>query len=406
MELNKYRISIIGLGYIGLPTATFLASKGCRVYGYDANPRVIEKLQSGKVHIVEEGLQKRVNFGIKSGKLTFHNKLQPADIYIICVPTPFTLMKGKKVPDLSYVIDATENIANLLKKGDSIILESTSPVGTSQKIYSTLRKGFKQDFYMAYCPERVLPGKIFEELESNVKIVGGIDGKSTNRIATFFKKVISADVVSTDSKTAELIKLIENSYRDVNIAFANEISMLCDDYDIDYFNAIKLANLHPRVNILQPGPGVGGHCIAVDPWFLISDNHKNTRLIKTGREINTLKESWVINRIKAKSKELQTQYKKELKIGIYGLTFKPNIDDLRESPALKIAQKIALLDCEVFAIEPNITSFKGLKMMNINESIDAIDLKVFLVKHKEFCKRSFLKSIQGNQLLDFCGIFQ
>ena len=346
------KVCIIGLGYIGLPTAALIANKGFKVHGVDIQESIIKKINKGKIHIIEPGLDKYVKNAVEIGNLKAASKPQKSDIFIITVPTP---IKNKK-PDLSFVESAIKMIIPYLEKNNQIIIESTCPVGTTEYINEKILKDTNlkdNDIFLAYCPERVLPGNIFFELENNDRIIGGVNNKSTKKVVEFYNKFVKGKLLETDSKTAEMVKLTENSFRDINIAFANEISILCEENNVDVWELVDLANKHPRVNILEPGPGVGGHCIAVDPWFLVSSNNKSSKLIRTAREVNLNKEKWVINKILDSNNKTVT---------IYGITFKPDIDDIRESPSLNIAnylQKIKKLDVKI--VEPNISKFQKEK---------------------------------------------
>jgi UDP-N-acetyl-D-mannosaminuronic acid dehydrogenase len=330
-----------------------------------------------------------------------HASLQPsiADIFIIAVPTPFH--EGFK-PNIDYIIGATKAIAPFVRKNNIIILESTSPVGTTEKVGQTLQaEGIDiSEIFISHCPERVLPGNIMNELVENDRIVGGIDRQSTIETIKFYEKFVNGEIFPTDSKTAEMAKLTENSFRDVNIAFANELSILCSNLNIDVNELIRLANRHPRVDILKPGPGVGGHCIAVDPWFIISKDPENARIIKTAREINIYKTEWVIEKIKNEAQKFETKNNKKPKIACFGLAFKPDIDDLRESPAMHIARTLKSYGYEILAVEPNIDYHDDLEIFHHDEAINNADLITILVAHKEFKKLN----IETN--LDFCGLLE
>jgi len=336
--VNK-RVCVVGLGYIGLPTAALLASKGCKVHGVDVIKNVVDTINQGKIHIVEPELDKFVKEAVESGNLKADTKPNFADVFIIAVPTPFH--KGF-IPNIDYVISAAESIAPYIKDGNIVVLESTSPVGTTEKIGEILKnKGVDiSKIYIAHCPERVLPGKIMKEIVQNDRIVGGITQISTKKVAEFYKEFVDGEVLQTDSKTAEMSKLTENSFRDVNIAFANELSILCDKFGINVWELIALANRHPRVNILNPGCGVGGHCIAVDPWFIVHSGGNEAKLIKSAREVNNYKTQWVIEKIKNVALKFELANHKKAKIACLGLAFKPDIDDLRESPALAITKQL------------------------------------------------------------------
>lgn len=393
-------ICVIGLGYIGLPTAATFASYGVKVTGVDVNQHAVDMINQGKVHIVEPDLDQMVKSVVEKGNLVATLTPVEADVYIVAVPTPF---KENHQPDLSYIEVASKNIAPYLKSGSLVILESTSPVGATEQMAQWLsdarpdlsfpqQAGEQADILIAHCPERVLPGKVLQELISNDRIIGGMTNRCSQRAVEVYKTFVKGECVITNARTAEMCKLTENSFRDVNIAFANELSIICDKLDINVWELIRLANRHPRVNILQPGPGVGGHCIAVDPWFIVSKTPEQARLIRTAREVNDSKSDWVIDQVKIKIAEfLQANSEKTIKdvtVACYGLAFKPDIDDLRESPALEITNKLALLGCKILAIEPNIQHLpvslhNNVVLVDANRYIDA-DIHVALVQHKEF----------------------
>lgn len=393
-------ICVIGLGYIGLPTAATFAAHGVKVTGVDVNSRAVNMINQGKVHIVEPDLDALVRDVVAQQKLSA--QLQPceADAYIVAVPTPF---KDNYEPDLKYIEAASKAIAPHLTKGNLVILESTSPVGATEQMAAWLSKvrpdlsfpqqvGEQADILIAHCPERVLPGKVLQELISNDRIVGGITPRCSQAAIDLYKVFVKGDCIETNARTAEMCKLTENSFRDVNIAFANELSIICDKLDINVWELVALANRHPRVNILQPGPGVGGHCIAVDPWFIVSKTPEQARLIRTAREVNDSKPEWVIDQVKIKIAEfLQANPEKTIKdvtVACYGLAFKPDIDDLRESPALEITKQLAEQGLNVFAIEPNIHSLPSGLPQNV-ELIDfdnrsQADIHLILVAHHKF----------------------
>ena len=404
--MNKKTVCVIGLGYIGLPTAALIANKGFEVFGIDINEDIVLKINKSEIHIVEDGLKAYVKSAVSSGKLKAFNKMQQSDVYIICVPTPFQ-NKDKEIPkpNIDYVLSATKSIAQYIKPGDLIILESTSPVGTTEKVQQTLINcgANLEDVHIAYCPERVLPGKIMTEIVENDRIVGGLTSIATKKAKDFYRLFVNGNVLETDAKTAEMCKLVENSFRDLNIAFANELSMICDNQGINVWNLIKLANKHPRVNILQPSTGVGGHCIAVDPWFIVSQNKEKAKLIQTAREINNYKTKWVIDKIKS-NVDSHPKNGVKLKIACLGLSFKANIDDLRESKALEVAETLLAEGYEVFLVEPNIQSYKNLKILNLFDAIDQADLICLLVKHREFLEPEVKKKLMKSQVLDFCGV--
>ncbi|MCK5684481.1 UDP-N-acetyl-D-mannosamine dehydrogenase [bacterium] len=380
------RVIVLGLGYIGLPTASLLATKGMDVLGIDIRKDVVDIINAGKIHITEPDLDILVKSGINSGKLKASTEIECGEVFIIAVPTPF---KENFEPDLKYIKNAVESICKVLKSGDLIILESTSPVGTTELIAEQILKARcdlvnengELEAYVAHCPERVLPGKILRELVDNDRIVGGINRVSTDKASEFYSIFVNGYIIKTDSRTAELSKLVENSYRDTNIAFANEISMICDDLEIDVWELIKLANHHPRVNILKPGPGVGGHCLAVDPYFIISSSPENTKIIKKARQINDKKIEFVIDKVRKKA----DKFKNPVIVSL-GLTYKENIDDTRESPALKITKKLLESGLNISAIEPNIKSkeIDGIQNVSIKSGIEKADIVLILVRHKEF----------------------
>jgi UDP-N-acetyl-D-mannosaminuronic acid dehydrogenase len=403
--MKNKKICIIGLGYIGLPTAALLSNSGFSVCGVDINEKIVSIVNEGKIHIIETGLDAFVKSAISNGKLKAYNKVQPSDIYIICVPTPFYKNKNLVEPNIEYVMSATKAISQFIKPGDLVILESTSPVGTTEKIKQSLfHLGANlDDVHIAYCPERVLPGRTMTELVENDRVIGGLSKESTKKIADFYRLFVDGNIFETDAKTAEMCKLTENSFRDVNIAFANELSMICDNKGVNVWDVIRLANKHPRVNILQPGTGVGGHCIAVDPWFLISQDPKNTKLIKTSREVNDFKTQWIINKIMNFINDNFSKSNYKPKIACLGLSFKPDIDDLRESKALVVVNTLLSNGCDVAVVEPNIRSYKNFKIIDLLEGIKKSDLVCILVKHREFLKPELKNELMKCKVFDFCG---
>jgi len=389
-------VCVIGLGYIGLPTAAILAKSGVDVIGVDINTRAVDMINQGSVHIVEPGLDAVVRDVVVKGRLRANANVEPADAFIIAVPTPF---KGENhEPDLSYIQAASEALAGVLKRGDLVVLESTSPVGTTEKLAAWLadmrpdltfphQSSDNADVCIAYCPERVLPGKVLEELISNDRIIGGLSDRCCVSAEQLYNLFVKGSCFSTNARTAEMAKLTENSFRDINIAFANELSMICQELEIDVWHLIDMANRHPRVNILQPGPGVGGHCIAVDPWFIVSKSPNEARLIRIAREVNDFKPEWVLERINNAIDSI---------VGVgrpivvcYGLAFKADIDDLRESPALEIASRVSeRTDIELYIVEPNVDclppSLQSAHLVDIDCIPSNVDLHVLLVDHREF----------------------
>jgi UDP-N-acetyl-D-mannosaminuronic acid dehydrogenase len=399
---SKKSVSVIGLGYIGLPTAALLASKGYMVKGMDISEHAVKTINKGEIHIVEPDLDAYVRSAVANGKLKAYSEVQAGDIYIICVPTPFYTDSEIPKPNIDYVREAAESISPHVKAGDIVILESTSPVGTTEMIKDVLQKNGVDTsaIFIAYCPERVLPGKIMVELVDNARVIGGINSQSTEVVAAFYKTFINGEILETEARTAEMCKLTENSFRDVNIAFANELSFLCDNNGVDVWELINLANHHPRVNILQPGTGVGGHCIAVDPWFIVSQDPENSRIIKTAREINDSKPEWVVDKIKATANSISTK-----KVACLGLAFKPDIDDLRESPAVRVVESLIEQGYEVSCVEPNINNHKKYNLIDIKKAIAEFDVIALLVKHKEFISDEILTELEIKGSLDFCGTF-
>lgn len=404
--MTKKAICVVGLGYIGLPTAALLAAKGYDVAGVDINPHVVATINEGRIHIVEPDLDAYVRSAVTSGNLKAFAEPQPADVYMICVPTPFHESDDIPQPNIEYILSATGKVAPLLKDGDILILESTSPVGTTHEMAKVLQNaGVDVDsLSIAYCPERVLPGKVMVELVENDRIVGGYTPEATRVVSDFYRTFVDGHVLETDAKTAEMCKLTENSFRDVNIAFANELSLLCDKEGINVWDLIKLANHHPRVNILQPGAGVGGHCIAVDPWFIVARNPKDAVVIKAARGVNNHKTEWVIEKIVATAAEAETRLGRRPRIACMGLAFKPDIDDLRESPALGISEKLLAAGHDIVAVEPNITEHPRLALASLEEASKSCDVFAFLVKHKSFLDPAARASLSGKTVLDFCGI--
>ena len=372
----------MGLGYIGLPTASLLGTKGYQVVGVDITPDIVETINAGHIHIVEPGLDILLKSAVNSENLKASLEPEASDVFIIAVPTPF---KGEHhEPDMRYVEQSVRAIVPYVEEGNLVILESTSPVGTCDEIIAPVLEdaGFTvgEDVFVAHCPERVLPGRILIELVENDRIVGGVDQASTEKAASFYSGFVSGDVIQTDAKTAELSKLCENSFRDVNIAFANELSMICDENGIDVWELIELANRHPRVNILQPGPGVGGHCLAVDPWFIVDRSPETARLIRTAREVNDSKPEWVVNKIIRAAEKLKAPV-----IGCLGITYKPDVDDLRESPALEIVRKLQEKGVgEILVSDATLRSCEEFDLHSMEEVIEKADIVVLLVNHSQY----------------------
>lgn len=402
MPYKFQKISMIGLGYIGLPTATLFASRKIQVIGVDINQHAVDTINQGKIHIVEPELDMLVHAAVTQGYLRATTQPEVAEAFLIAVPTPF---KGDHKPDLSYIQAAAQAIAPVLEKGNLVVLESTSPVGATEQLATWLaqarpdlsfpqKAGEEADVQVAYCPERVLPGHVVRELVSNDRVIGGLTQKASDMACALYKTFVEGECIVTNARTAEMCKLTENSYRDVNIAFANELSMICDKLQINVWELIALANRHPRVNILQPGGGVGGHCIAVDPWFIVDTSPEEARIIRTAREVNDHKPEWVLLKVKAAIADAMAKKPgstiADISVACLGLAFKPDIDDLRESPALNIAIKVACLGCKVMAVEPNIDELpaehtkKGLMLSDLKESLLSSDVVCILVKHKVF----------------------
>ena len=391
------KICIMGLGYIGLPTAALLANRGYSVHGVDIVQNTVDIINRGEIHIVEPELDTFVRAAVNSGNLKADTLPVEADVFIIAVPTPF---HDGYVPNVDYIVSATEAIVPYVKSGNIIILESTSPVGTTDMMEEVLKENGvdTSSLYISHCPERVLPGQIMRELVENDRIVGGTTPEATEKTVAFYKTFVDGAVLSTDAKTAEMAKLTENSFRDTNIAFANEVSILCDKFGIDVWELIKLSNRHPRVNILQPGAGVGGHCIAVDPWFIVHAGGSDVKIIRTAREVNIYKTEWTIEKIKNEALQFEKENGRKAKVACMGLAFKPNIDDLRESPALYITRQLIADGLKVLAVEPNIESFEEFEIVDYKDAIEQADVLAFLVGHDEF------KGLDIKTNLDFCGV--
>lgn len=400
--MSFQKVVTMGLGYIGLPTSALIANNGIRVHGVDINQKVVDTINMGKIHIIEPSLEDAVSNAVQNGFLNASTSPVKADVYLIVVPTPF---KEKNEPDISFIYAATKAIIPLLKEGDLYIIESTSPIGTTEKMMNYIfceRPELKEKIYLAYCPERVLPGNVMHELVNNDRVIGGVNEISTNKSIEFYSLFVTGKLHPTNAKTAEMCKLTENASRDVQIAFANELSLICDKANINVWELIRLANKHPRVNILQPGCGVGGHCIAVDPYFIVADYPLESKIIATAREINNYKSSWCLEKIKTTKLEFQIKYNRKPSVAIMGISFKPNIDDLRESPAKHIAQKL-IQESEndlYFIVEPNITEHDNFILTDYNEAVQKADIIVLLVDHSQF---KALKFGVEKIVLDFCG---
>lgn len=410
-------ICVIGLGYIGLPTAATFAAHKVKVTGVDVNPRAIKMINQGKVHIVEPDLDDLVRDVVENGFLLATDTPVSADAYIVAVPTPF---KDSHEPDLKYIEAASKAIAPFLKPGNLVILESTSPVGATEQMAEWLSEarpdlsfpqdaGAESDIMIAHCPERVLPGKVIQELISNDRIVGGISPRCSKAACDLYATFVKGECLTTNARTAEMCKLTENSFRDVNIAFANELSLICDRLDINVWELVSLANHHPRVNILQPGPGVGGHCIAVDPWFIVASSPDEAKLIRAAREINDHKPHWVISKVNEKVidylRENPHKSIDDISIACYGLAFKPDIDDLRESPALSITKSLAEQGFKVLAVEPNINQLPNDLSDNLNlvtiDDAGSADIHLILVNHSSF-KASI--NTESKYIIDTIGL--
>ena len=396
----------MGLGYIGLPTAIISSQHGINVCGVDINPKVVEKTNRGELHIVEPGLQDLLKKAVDSKSLVASTTPFESDVYLIVVPTPF---KAKHEPDISYVESATKTVIPLLKEGDLFIIESTSPVGTTEKMAELIfaeRPELKGRIHIAYCPERVLPGNVIFELVNNDRVIGGIDDASADAATEFYGKFVTGQLHKTNCRTAEMCKLVENSSRDVQIAFANELSMICEKAGINVWELISLANKHPRVNILQPGCGVGGHCIAVDPYFISSAFPNEAKIIAQARSINNYKSEWCVEKAKNAILSFELENGKKPQVALMGLAFKPNIDDLRESPAMKIAKHLVaeMPDVKFNIVEPNISSHPDFDIVDFQTAFEQSDIVVYLTAHKQF----FMLPQEANDklILDFCGVIK
>ena len=395
----------MGLGYIGLPTAIIAAKHGIDVVGVDINPKVVEVTNQGKLHIIEPGMEEMLQEVIATGKFKAYTTPQESDAYFMVVPTPF---KGDHEPDVSYVEAATRAVLPLLKEGDLYVIESTSPIGTTEmmaNIIFTERPELKDKIFIAYCPERVLPGNVIYELVHNDRVIGGLTPESTDKAIEFYSQFVKGELHKTNSRTAEMCKLTENSSRDVQIAFANELSLICDKAGINVWELINLANKHPRVNILQPGCGVGGHCIAVDPYFITADYPAESKIIATARNINNYKSFWCAEKVRSTMLEFELKKGRKPVVAMMGLAFKPNIDDLRESPSKTIVGKVMQMcnNADIMIVEPNVEEHKQFKLTPYQEAFDKADIVVMLTAHDQF---KTLPWDENKIILDFCGIYK
>lgn len=395
----------MGLGYIGLPTAIIAAKHGIEVIGVDINPEVVALTNQGKLHIIEPGMEEYLQEVVQAGRLKATLTPEVSEAYFIVVPTPF---KGNHEPDISYVESATRAVLPLLKVGDLYVIESTSPIGTTEKMTDLIygeRPELRDKIYIAYCPERVLPGNVIYELVQNDRVIGGVNVESTEKAVEFYAQFVKGTLHRTNARTAEMCKLTENSSRDVQIAFANELSLICDKAGINVWELIALANKHPRVNILQPGCGVGGHCIAVDPYFITADFPMESKIISDAREINNYKSFWCAEKVQNEMLKFELKYHRTPVIAMMGLAFKPNIDDLRESPAKYITTKVmqGCNNADILVIEPNVSEHKVFKLTNYQEAYEKADIVVMLVAHDEF---KTLPWRDEKVILDFCGIYK
>lgn len=418
----KYEsISVVGLGYVGLPTAAVFASRRVNVVGLDVNQTAVDTINRGEIHIVEPTLDIVVRAAVSQGYLRATTRAEPAQAFMIAVPTPF---QDGKVPDLSYIESAAQMIAPVLQRGNLVVLESTSPVGTTEKLCTWLAEarpdlsfpheaGEDSDIRIAHCPERVLPGQVIRELVENDRVIGGITPRCSAAALELYKTIVQGDCVLTNARTAELAKLTENSFRDVNIAFANELSLICDQLDINVWELIQLANRHPRVNILQPGAGVGGHCIAVDPWFIVDSCPDEARMVRLSREINDHKPYWVVGKVREALDQIHAEAparsRDDIRVACLGLAFKPNIDDLRESPAVQIASEVTTLGCQVMAVEPHIQELpakladQGLQLVSLERALEQADVLCVLVKHNAFVAATEQLTM-ARRLVDVVGL--
>lgn len=377
---SKGRVCVLGLGYVGLPTAAVLASRGYDVHGVDVRPEAVETINSGRAHIVEPDLDILVQAGVQTGKLKAHLTPAKADVFILCVPTP---LGPDQTPGLDYVRDATVSICPYLERGNKVILESTSPPGTTEMVAEIIAEKATvpvEELFIGHAPERVLPGKVLREVVENDRVIGGINARSTQACIDFYSTFVSGELHATSARMAETVKLVENAYRDVNIAFANELSLISVDLDLDVWELISLANRHPRVDILSPGTGVGGHCIAVDPWFIVHATPEKARLIRCAREVNDAKPHWIVERVLQRAARF-----KQCRVACLGLAYKPDIDDLRESPSVEVVRALKKRsEHELFVVEPNLSSHDEFELTSLEEALAQADIVLGLVSHSAF----------------------
>lgn len=422
-------LSVIGLGYIGLPTAAVFASSEKKVIGVDVNQHAVNTINQGKIHIVEPELEELVQAAVSTGHLKAVTQPEPADAFLMAVPSPFIYNEEDQshIADLKYIEAASKAIAPVLQPGNLVVLESTVPVGATEKMAQWLAEarpdltfpqthGEDSDIRIAHCPERVLPGQVVRELVENDRVIGGMTNKCAQQAVALYKIVVQGECITTTARTAELAKLTENSFRDVNIAFANELSLICHELNINVWELISLANRHPRVKILQPGAGVGGHCIAVDPWFIVNACPEHARLIRTAREVNDAKPQWLIDRVKAALEQIHSQQpaktRSDIKVACLGIAFKPDIDDLRESPALNIAEQIAQLGCQVKVVEPHIHELPknlekdNVQLADLSEAVNNADIICVLVKHSVFVTSLSVEQLAGERIIDAVGLLE
>lgn len=396
-DVSTKAVCVVGLGYTGLPTAAILASRGHNVHGVDISEQAIETINSGRAHIVEPDLDMLVTAAVGAGKLRAHRDPCAADIYILCVPTPCT---PARKPDLRFVEDAARSICGYLQPGNLVILESTSPPGTTERLAELIHRESSiplGELFFAHAPERVLPGRVVREVVENDRLIGGIDDASTRLCADFYATFATGALHLTNARTAETAKLVENAYRDVNIAFANELSLVCADLDLDVWDLIELANRHPRVNILSPGPGVGGHCIAVDPWFLVDAAPDSTRIVRAAREVNDHKPAWVAAQVLRAAAELERPV-----VACLGLTYKPDVDDLRESPAIGVVRSLQGAGIPVKVVEPYVHCHEEYDVVELGAALEEANIVVVLVGHRQF-KAIEAEALAGKIVIDTCG---